>query len=35
MSEVLAIETRGLGKQYGDFVALTDLDLRVRRGAMV
>ena len=34
MSDDLAIETRGLGKLYGDFAALADLDLRVRRGTL-
>jgi len=34
VSDSLAIETRGLGKSYGDFVALADLDLRVRRGSL-
>jgi len=34
LSDDLAIETHGLGKSYGDCVALADLDLRVRRGTL-
>jgi ABC-2 type transport system ATP-binding protein len=33
-ADAVMIATRGLGKRYGDHVALADVDLRVRRGAV-
>jgi sulfate transport system ATP-binding protein len=32
--ELMGIEVRGIGKRFGDFVALEDIDLTVRTGAL-